>query len=137
MAEPVTKLAIRELMLPRDTNERGTIFGGRILSLIDLAAAVEARRFNPRRRYVTVAFKEVEFHQPVCVGDIVSCYPTVQQIGRTSVTIHVRVVAERGADLKSVDVTEAQVVFVAVDSDGRPIPVRDDSVRDDAVRDDG
>lgn len=123
MPEP----AIRVLMLPRDTNERGTIFGGVILSLVDLAAAVEARRFNPTRRYVTVAMTGIEFKQPVCVGDIVSCYTTVERVGTTSVTIDVRVVAERGRDLARVDVTQARVVFVAVDDDGRPIPVRDQS----------
>lgn len=121
MPEP----AVRVLMLPRDTNERGTIFGGVILSLIDLGAAIEARRFNPTRRYVTVAMKEIEFKQPVCVGDIVSCYTTVKRVGTTSVTIDVQVVAERGRDLARVDVTQAQVVFVAVGEDGRPIPVRD------------
>ncbi|MHC5018546.1 MAG: acyl-CoA thioesterase [Planctomycetota bacterium] len=93
---------IRTLMLPRDTNERGTIFGGRILELIDLAAAVEARRFNPRHRYVTVAMKEVVFHEPVEVGDIVSCYSATQRVGTTSITIKVDVVAERGRDLAKV-----------------------------------
>src|SRR3990167_8529236 len=102
MPEP----AVRVMMLPRDTNERGTIFGGVILSLVDLAAAVEARRFNPTRRYVTVAMKEIKFKQPVCVGDIVSCYTTVQRVGNTSVTIDVQVVAERGHDLTRVDVTQ-------------------------------
>lgn len=121
------RLAIRELLLPRDTNERGTIFGGRILSLVDLAAAVEARHFNPARRYVTVAFKEVEFHQPVHVGDIVTCYTQVLRVGRTSITVKVDVLAERGASLAEVAVTEAEVVFVAVNDDGRPIPVRDEA----------
>ena len=114
-------------MLPRDTNERGTIFGGRILELIDLAAAVEARRFNPRHRYVTVAMKEVVFHSPVEVGDIVSCYSVTERVGTTSITIKVDVVAERGRDLAEMHVTEAEVVFVSVDSEGRPIPVRDAS----------
>lgn len=117
--------ATRTLMLPRDTNERGTIFGGRILELIDLAAAVEARRFNPRHRYVTVAMNGVVFHRPVEVGDIVSCYSKTEKVGRTSITIKVDVVAERGRDLAEVEVTEAEVVFVSVDSEGRPIPVRD------------
>jgi acyl-CoA thioesterase YciA len=114
-------------MLPRDTNERGTIFGGRILELIDLAAAVQARRYNPRHRYVTVAMKEVVFHEPVEVGDIVSCYAVMEKVGRTSITIKVDVVAERGRDLAEVNVTEAEVVFVSVDSEGRPVPVRDAS----------
>jgi acyl-CoA thioesterase YciA len=124
-SQPSQDPTIRTLMLPRDTNERGTIFGGRILELIDLAAAVEARRFNPRHRYVTVAMKEVVFHEPVEVGDIVTCYSTTQRVGTTSITIKVNVVAERGRDLAKVSVTEAEVVFVSVDSEGRPIPVRD------------
>lgn len=117
--------AIRVLMLPRDTNERGTIFGGVILAHLDLAGGVAARRYNPARRFVTVAMREVVFKQPVHVGDIVSFYTKVLKVGRTSITIHVDVQAERGTVAGvSVPVTEAEVVFVAVDDTGRPIPVQ-------------
>jgi len=96
------------------------------LELIDLAAAIEARRFNPRNRYVTVAMKEVRFHEPVEVGDIVSCYSVTERVGTTSITIKVDVISQRGRDLAECHVTEAEVTFVAVDAEGRPIPVRDD-----------
>lgn len=115
--------AIRVVMMPRDTNAEGTIFGGVILSLIDQAAYVEAIR-QAHHRYVTVSFHEVEFHAPVFVGDVLSLYSETKRIGRTSITIDVRVCAHRRLDSeKTIKVTEAEVVFVAVDNEGRPIPV--------------
>ena len=78
--------AIKVLLLPKDTNGVGTIFGGVILSHIDLASAVEARKVAPHR-YVTVAMREVAFHAPVFVGDLVSFYTETRRIGRTSVTV--------------------------------------------------
>jgi acyl-CoA thioesterase YciA len=115
--------AIRVVMMPRDTNAEGTIFGGVILSLIDQAAYVEAVR-QKHRRYVTVAFNTVEFHEPVYVGDVLSLYAAASKVGRTSLTIHVRVCARRRLDPEQVvKVTEADVVFVAVDEIGRPMPV--------------
>ncbi len=109
--------------MPRDTNAHGTIFGGFILSLVDQAGAIEAHRAGGVR-VVTVAMDEVEFKQPVHVGDLVSCYATVERIGRTSITVRVRVVAERpfGASVR-VDVTEAIVVYVNVDEHGVPHPI--------------
>ena len=86
--------AIKVLLLPKDTNAYGTIFGGVILSHIDLASAVEARR-SAAHRYVTKAMHEVEFHEPVFVGDIVSFYTETVRVGRTSVTVRVSVEAER------------------------------------------
>ena len=86
--------AIKVLLLPKDTNAFGTIFGGVILSNIDLASAVEARKTAPHR-YVTRAMREVEFHEPVYVGDIVSFYTETVRIGRTSMTVRVWVEAER------------------------------------------
>ncbi|MFQ5414135.1 MAG: acyl-CoA thioesterase [Phycisphaerae bacterium] len=117
--------AIRVVMMPRDTNADGTIFGGVILSLIDQAAYVEAIR-QAHHRYVTVAFREVEFHQPVCVGDILSLFAETTHVGRTSIAIHVGVHASRRTDPDDiVNVTEADVVFVAVDDAGKPIAVLD------------
>lgn len=117
--------AIKVLLLPKDTNAYGTIFGGVILSHIDLASAVEARKVAPLR-YVTKAMREVEFHQPVFLGDIVSLYTETLRIGRTSVTVKVSVEAERwGAGSgEKVKVTEAEVILVAVDEQGRPKPIR-------------
>ena len=117
--------AIKVLLLPKDTNALGTIFGGVILSHIDLASAVEARKVAPHR-YVTVAMREVAFHAQVFVGDLVSFYTETRRVGRTSVTVGVEVEVERwseGHRGERVTVTAAEVVLVAIDSDGNPIPV--------------
>jgi acyl-CoA thioesterase YciA len=123
--------AIKVLVLPKDTNALGTVFGGVILSNIDLASAVEARK-AAAHRYVTRAMREVEFHEPVFVGDIVSFYTETVRTGRTSITVRVRVEAERwGANPSGggaghgerVTVTQAEVVLVAIDDGGRPVPI--------------
>jgi acyl-CoA thioesterase YciA len=122
--------AIKLVLLPKDTNAYGTIFGGVILSNIDLASAVEARK-TAAYRYVTRAMHEVEFHEPVYLGDVVSFFTETVRVGRTSVTVRVTVEAERWgggsqmpSDGRTVKVTEAEVVLVAVDERGRPVPVR-------------
>ena len=117
--------AIKVLLLPKDTNAFGTIFGGVILSHIDLASAVQARMVAPHR-YVTKAMREVDFHEPVFLGDIVSFFTETVRIGRTSVTVRVSVEAERWGDrnvAERIKVTEAEVVLVAVSADGRPVPI--------------
>ena len=123
---PEFKPALRVIMMPRDSNKMGTIFGGVILSYIDQAGAIEAHRGAPGK-LVTVAMREVEFHQPVFVGDVVSFYTRTLRVGRTSVTVKVEVEAERRAlprDL--VTVTEAEVVYVQVGDDNRPVPLAAD-----------
>ncbi len=112
-----TDPAIRITLLPRDTNPQGTIFGGIILSYIDMAGAIEAHRRTAMPRFVTVAMREVIFHHPVFVGDLVSFYAETVRIGTTSITIRVVVEAERygGTSRDRVRVTEAEVVYVAVD----------------------
>ena len=117
--------AIKVLLLPKDTNALGTIFGGVILSHIDLASAVEARKAGARR-FVTKAMREVEFHEPVFLGDIVSFFTETLRVGCTSITVRVSVEAERwgGGQGQHVKVTEAEVVLVAVDESGWPTPVR-------------
>ena len=125
--------AIKVLLLPKDTNAHGTIFGGVILSHIDLASAIEARSVAAHR-YVTKAMREVEFHEPVFVGDIISFYTHLVRVGRTSITIRVTVEAERWGVPPTrmgitghgelVKVTEAEVILVAVNDQGRPIPIR-------------
>ena len=125
--------AIKVLLLPKDTNAYGTIFGGVILSHIDLASAIEARTVAAHR-YVTRAMREVEFHEPVFVGDIISFYTQLVRVGRTSITVRVSVEAERwgvpptamggSGHGEVVKVTEAEVVLVAVNDQGRPVPVR-------------
>ena len=117
-------LAIRVMLLPKDTYSHGTIFGGVILSHLDLAAAVEASR-HTRHRMVTVAMKEVQFHEPVYVGDTVSFYTRLKKIGTTSITVFVDVEAQRGNDRDSlVRVTEAEVTYVAVDENGEKTAVQ-------------
>ena len=108
--------AIRITLLPRDTNSAGTIFGGVILSYIDMAGAIEAHRRTGMGRFVTVAMREVIFHKPVFVGDLVSFYAETVNIGTTSITIRVIVETERvGTKTEVLRVTEAEVVYVAVD----------------------
>jgi acyl-CoA thioesterase YciA len=115
---------LRVTMLPRDTNARGTIFGGVILSHIDLAGAVAASR-QSQRNFVTRAMHGVEFIAPVYVGDVVSFYTVVAREGRTSITIKVDVEAERSKEpAKHVKVTEAEVIYVAVDEAGTPITLK-------------
>jgi acyl-CoA thioesterase YciA len=113
--------AVRLIMMPKDTNSNGTIFGGMILSYIDLAGAVEARR-HASGPIVTVAMKEVEFHAPVFVGNLVSFYTETLRVGRTSVTVSVSVEVERGSEgTDRVQVTEADVTYVQIGADGKPL----------------
>ncbi len=128
-------LATKVVMMPRDTNPHGTIFGGVLLSYIDQAGAIGARvevlaSGWPEPLLVTVALDQVEFHHPVFVGDVVSFHTSVVKIGRTSISIHVVVEAPRGG--KIVRLTEANVTYVAVDAvsrpakivERRPVPIR-------------
>ena len=113
----------RILMMPRDTNAAGTIFGGVILSYLDQAGAEEAR-YQGARRVLTVAMKEVVFLEPVYVGDLVSFYTSLVRIGRTSITVAVKVTAARDWDrTEEVHVTEAEITYVNVDDERRPIPI--------------
>ena len=114
-SERLRNAAIRLTMMPRDTNAHGTIFGGVILSYIDVAGGVEAVRHTGHDRFVTVAMKEIIFHEPVFVGDLVSFYATTTKVGNTSITIKVIVESERfGSHGQSVRVTEADVTYVAI-----------------------
>jgi len=115
--------AIRIAMLPRDTNSQGTIFGGVILSYIDMAGAIEAHRHTGMDRFVTVAMREVIFHAPVFVGDLVSFYCETFKVGTTSITVRVMVEAIRYDGHERVRVTEAEVVYVAVDQKGKKVAI--------------
>lgn len=115
--------AIRVLMMPKDTNAYGTIFGGVILSYIDQAGGIEARR-QGCTYMVTVSMDKVVFHEPVFVGDVVSFWAETVRIGRTSITIHVVVEAARAKNPNErVKVTEAQVVYVNLDENRKPAPI--------------
>src|SRR3954468_19187727 len=121
---PIRDAAIRLTMMPRDTNAHGTVFGGVILSYIDVAGGVEAVRHTKHERFVTVAMKEVKFHEPVFIGDLVSFYAETQRVGRTSITIHVDVEAERfGNKGQKVKVTEAEVTFVAINESREKVAI--------------
>src|SRR3954470_1365465 len=116
-------LALRIATLPRDTNHYGTIFGGVVLSYIDQAGFVEARRHG-RHRWVTAALDRVEFKAPIHVGDVVNLYTTPKKFGTKSITILVEVEAERFTTAETVPVTAATMVMVAIDAAGKPIPFR-------------
>src|SRR5438874_8213840 len=127
MGEPY--LASQVVMMPKDTNPHGTIFGGVILSYLDQAGAIGAYREIVRAGgtppfLVTVAMNRVEFHKPVLVGDVVRFLTRLERLGRTSITMHVRVEAERGTEV--LHVTEAEVVYVGIDPtspERRPVPL--------------
>jgi len=114
--------SLRIMTMPKDTNNLGTIFGGVILSYIDQAGDIEARKQGPFR-WVTVALDKVIFHAPVFVGDIVNLHTRTIRVGTTSITVLVLVQVERFTTREIADVTEAQLTFVAVDECGRPTPV--------------
>jgi len=112
--------AIRVLMMPRDTNAHGTIFGGVILSYIDQAGAIEARR-QGCQFMVTVSMDKVVFHEPVFVGDLISFWTETVRIGTTSITVKVTCEAIRGQNPdEKVIVTEADVVYVNIGADRKP-----------------
>jgi acyl-CoA thioesterase YciA len=117
--------ALRVLAMPRDTNPMGDIFGGWIMSQVDMAGAVVASQLI-KSRVVTVAVNEFTFKHPVLVGDLISCYGKVEKIGKTSITINVEVCALRNKfDEKCIKVTEATVVYVAIDDNGKPKIISD------------
>lgn len=126
---PDKQPAIRVAAMPADTNSTGTIFGGWIMSQVDIAGSIAALE-RARGRVVTVAVNSFEFHQPVFVGDLISCYAEVIKVGRTSITIKVEVYAQRcPSNPKTIKVTQAELTYVALDENRKPrgIPPRLDS----------
>ena len=120
---PAGEPVLRVVPMPADTNQHGDIFGGWIMSQVDIAGGVLAAR-RARGRVATVAVNSFTFKQPVSVGDLVSFYASIVRVGRTSVTIDVEVYAQRDPrDLITVKVTEASLIYVAVGTDGRPRPL--------------
>ncbi len=113
---------IRQVAMPREANAAGDIFGGWIMSQVDLAASVVAHQYT-ETRVVTVAVNSFQFKQPVFVGDLVSCYAEVVKVGTTSLTIEVEVYAERRRVETPIKVTEATLTFVAVGNNRRPTPI--------------
>ena len=121
--KPRGELVIRTIAMPRDTNPSGDIFGGWIMSQMDLGSGILALK-TARTRVVTVAMEGMSFLQPVKVGDRVACYAWVEKIGRTSMKIPVEVWVDRYMTGETVRVTQAVFTYVAIGADGRPVPVR-------------
>jgi acyl-CoA thioesterase YciA len=122
-ALPRGELASRVLAMPTDTNPKGDIFGGWIMSLMDMAGKMSATSVA-NGRVVTVAVDRIVFRQPVQVGDVVCCYTDIVRTGNTSVTLSIEVWAMRQGQGDRLKVTDATFTFVAVDDDGRPRPLR-------------
>ena len=113
-------LAIQVMAMPADTNAAGDIFGGWLMSQVDIAGSIVARRCA-QGRIVTVAVDAFQFKQPVFVGDLVSCYAVITHVGKTSISVHVNAYAERhGESRECIQVTEAELTYVAVDEERRP-----------------
>ena len=114
---------LRVVPMPADVNQHGDIFGGWIMSQVDITGGILAAR-RARGRVATVAVNSFTFKEPVSIGDLVTFYGDITRVGRTSVTIDVEVFAQRNPDdLVTVKVTEASLTYVAVGEDGRPRPL--------------
>lgn len=118
-----SEVIIRTIPQPSDLNVNGNIFGGWVLSQMDLAGADVASRYSGGA-VATVAIDGMQFHTPINVGDLISVYARIEKVGRTSLTIMLEVFADRGMTRERHKVTEGQYTFVAIDKDGRPRPVK-------------
>ena len=123
--KPKGELVIQTIAMPRDTNPSGDIFGGWLMSQMDLGSSILAAR-TAKSRVVTVAMEGMSFLQPVRVGDRVACYGRIEKIGRTSIRIPVEVWVTRYQTGERVKVTEAVFTYVALGPDGKPLPVKRD-----------
>jgi acyl-CoA thioesterase YciA len=119
LMERNSEATVRVLAMPKDTNGLGDIFGGWLMSQVDIAGAVLAQR-RAAGRVVTVAVNEFAFLQPVYVGDVVACYTELQRVGRTSITVQVEVFSERQSGAESVKVATAVLTYVAIDDARQP-----------------
>lgn len=124
-AAPEGELSIRTLAMPADTNQNGDIFGG-LLSQMDLAGSIYAYK-TTQSRNVTVAIEAMTFRKPVYVGDVVSVYATTVRVGRTSITVHVAAWVQRRNESELILVTDGNYTYVAVDDNGHPQVIRQDS----------
>ena len=119
--------SIQAVAMPADTNPSGDIFGGWVLSQMDLAGSVLARQIT-KKRVTTVAVDKMRFHKPIMVGDIVSFYTEVNKIGNTSITIDITTMVTRKNNIigkdQAIMVTEGKFVYVSIDSDGKPIKIK-------------
>ncbi|MGH8768628.1 MAG: acyl-CoA thioesterase [Burkholderiales bacterium] len=120
------EVVLRVVPMPSDANYTGDIFGGWIMSQVDIAGSIPAMRLA-RGRIATVAVNSFTFKQPVLIGDLVSFYAEIVRVGRTSITVDVEVYAQRRTLHEAVKVTEATLTYVAVDDERRPRPVNRES----------
>ncbi len=127
MSEAKGTLCIQTIAMPRDTNPNGDIFGGWLVSQMDLAGAIMARKIA-KGRVTTVAIESMSFHSPVLVGDLVSCYARELKKGRSSVTLGIEVWAGQENLYGLKKVTEANFTYVAIDRSGRPRPLAPETV---------
>jgi acyl-CoA thioesterase YciA len=121
-APPQIEPALRAIAMPADANPHGDIFGGWLLSLMDLAGSTVTTR-RSKGLTVTVAIAAMSFHRPVFVGDEVSCYVELLKVGHTSLTVSIQSWVRRGVGSEAIPVTEGVFTYVAVDADGKPRPV--------------
>ncbi|MFV8836458.1 acyl-CoA thioesterase [Aquisalimonas sp.] len=123
---PTGDLMLRTLAMPADTNPSGDIFGGWLLSQMDVGGSLLAAEYS-RGRVATVAVESMKFHLPVYVGDVLCCYASMHRVGRTSMTVDVQAWVLRAGDQQRerLLVTEGLFTYVALDADGRPRPVKD------------
>ena len=119
---PRGTLAIQTLAMPADTNANGDIFGGWVVSQMDLAGGIVAKQ-TANSRITTIAIDSMVFHRPILVGDLVSCYAELLKVGRTSMTISIETWTEHHATGEARRVTEGVFTYVAIDDNGRPQPV--------------
>ena len=117
--DPQGELSIRTLAMPADTNQNGDIFGGWLLSQMDLAGSIYAYK-TTQSRNVTVAIEAMTFRKPVFVGDVVSVYATTARVGRTSITVHLEAWVQRRNEAQLILVTDGNYTYVAVDDHGKP-----------------
>jgi acyl-CoA thioesterase YciA len=127
--EPAGQVCIRTLAMPADTNQNGDIFGGWLLSQMDLAGGVFASKIA-KSRTVTVAIEAMNFRKPVFVGDLLSVHANLVKIGRTSVTVHIEAWVLRRKEMHSILVTDGNFTYVSIDDSGHPqaIPQGDPSI---------
>jgi len=121
--EPCGDLCIRTLAMPADTNQNGDIFGGWLLSQMDIGGGVFASKLA-KSRTVTVAIEAMNFRKPVYVGDLVSVHANLVRIGKTSITVHLEAWVLRRRESQSILVTDGNFTYVAIDDDGHPQPVQ-------------
>jgi acyl-CoA thioesterase YciA len=121
--QPQGDLCIRTLAMPADTNQNGDIFGGWLLSQMDIGGGVYAAKVT-KTRNVTVAIDAINFRKPVNVGDLVSVYAKLVRLGRTSITVHLEAWVIRRREVKPILVTDGNFTYVSIDEQGRPQPIQ-------------